>query len=158
MSLVALGTAASLIEFVVIALTKGVSGKPALRTWYNEFGFYAVGADILSVMIGISLVQLIFPGIYGWKLVGYAVAVQVIHDFLFYIGVIRPMPSGHNSIIDLFKKHAAQQSYNAILGDSVIIVSTVLLMEYLDNQYSDAWIAFLGLVAVYSLIYIVHTR
>lgn len=158
MSLLALGTAVAWVDFAVIVLSKFFPLTKALGTWYAEFGMSAVGSDVLIIVLGIYLVQLVFPGIYGWKLVGYAVALQVVHDVLFYIGVIQGVPSGHNAIIDLFKRYAAEGSWKIILADSAMVVSSVLLMEYLDNNYSDGWISFLGLLAVYSLIYIVHTK
>jgi hypothetical protein len=158
MSLLALGTATAWVDFAVIVLSKFIPMTKSLDTWYANFGMSAVASDILIIVLGISLVQLVFPGIYGWKLVGYAVALQVVHDVLFYVGVIQGVPQGQNSIIDLFKSYAAEGSWKIILADSAMIASSVLLMEYLDNQWSDAWIAFFGLLAVYSLIYIVHTR
>ena len=158
MSLLALGTAVAWVDFAVIVLSKFVPLTKALGTWYAEFGMSAVGSDVLIIVLGIYLVQLIFPGIYGWKLVGYAVALQVVHDVLFYIGVIQGVPSGHNAILDLFKRYAAEGSWKIILADSAMVAGSVLLMEYLDNNYSDAWISFFGLLAVYSLIYIVYTK
>lgn len=158
MSLLALGTAVAWVDFAVIVLSKFLPLTKALGTWYADFGMSAVGADVLIIVLGIYLTQLVFPGIYGLKLVGYAVALQVIHDVLFYIGVIQGVPSGQNAIIDLFKRYAAEGSWKIILADSAMVASSVLLMEYLDNQYSDAWISFFGLLAVYSLIYIVHTK
>jgi len=158
MSLLALGTAVAWVDFAVIVLSKCVPLTKSLGTWYADFGMSAVGSDVLIIVLGIYLVQLIFPGIYGWKLVGYAVALQVVHDVLFYIGVIQGVPSGHNAILDLFKRYAAEGSWKIILADSAMVAGSVLLMEYLDNNYSDGWISFLGLLAVYSLIYIVHTK
>ena len=158
MNLVALGTATAWVDFAVIALSKFIPMTKSLGTWYADFGMSAVASDILIIVLGISLIQLIFPGIYGWKLAGYAVALQVVHDVLFYIAIIQGVPSGHNSIIDLFKKYAAEGSWQIVLADSVMVVLSVFLMEYLDNNYSDASISFFGLLAVYSLIYIVHTR
>jgi hypothetical protein len=106
----------------------------------------------------IALAQLIVPGISGWNLVGLSVLIQVIHDVLFYILVILGVPEGQNKIIDLFKKYAAEGSWKIILADSAMVASSVLLMEWLDNNYSDSQIGFVGLLAVYSLLYIIYTK
>jgi hypothetical protein len=158
MSLTALVTATAWVDFAVIVLSKFVPLTKSLGTWYADFGMNAVGADVLIIVLGIYLVQLLFPTASGWTLAGYAVTLQVIHDVLFYVGVIQGVPSGQNAIIDLFKSYAAEGSWKIILADSAMVVSSVFLMEYLDNTVSDAWIAFWGLLAVYSLIYIVYTR
>jgi hypothetical protein len=118
----------------------------------------AVGSDILIIVLGIALAQLIVPGISGWNLVGLSVLIQVIHDILFYILVILGVPEGQNKIIDLFKKYAAEGSWKIILADSAMVVSSVLLMEWLDNNYSDSQIGFIGVLAVYSLLYIIYTK
>jgi hypothetical protein len=158
MTLVSLLTATAWVDFVVIVLSKFVHLTNALGTWYADFGMNAVGSDVLIIVLGIYLVQLLFPGIHGWNLVAGAVSLQIIHDILFYFGVILGVPEGQNKIIDLFRRYAGEGSWKIILADSIMVASSVLLMEYLDNNVPDKWIAFLGLLALYSLIYIVYTK
>ena len=151
-------TATAWVDFAVIVLSKFFPLTKALGTWYRDFGVVAVGSDILIIVLGIALAQLIVPGISGWNLVGLSVLIQVIHDILFYILVILGVPEGQNKIIDLFKKYAAEGSWKIILADSAMVASSVLLMEWLDNNYSDSQIGFVGLLAVYSLLYIIYTK
>lgn len=151
-------TATAWVDFVVIVLSKFFPLTKALGTWYSEFGVVAVGSDILIIVLGIALAQLIVPGISGWNLVGLSVLIQVIHDVLFYILVILGVPMGQNKIIDLFKRYAAEGSWKIILADSAMIASSVLLMEWLDNNYTDSQIGFAGVLAVYSLLYIIYTK
>ena len=151
-------TATAWVDFAVIVLSKFFPLTKALGTWYREFGLVAVGSDILIIVLGIALAQLIVPGISGWNLVGLSVLIQVIHDILFYVLVILGVPEGQNKIIDLFKKYAAEGSWKIILADSAMVASSVLLMEWLDNNYSDSQIGFVGVLAVYSLLYIIYTK
>jgi hypothetical protein len=151
-------TATAWVDFAVIVLSKFFPLTKTLGTWYRDFGVVAVGSDILIIVLGIALAQLIVPGISGWNLVGLSVLIQVIHDILFYILVILGVPEGQNKIIDLFKKYAAEGSWKIILADSAMVASSVLLMEWLDNNYSDSQIGFVGLLAVYSLLYIIYTK
>jgi hypothetical protein len=99
-------TATAWVDFAVIVLSKFFPLTKTLGTWYREFGVVAVGSDILIIVLGIALAQLIVPGISGWNLVGLSVLIQVIHDVLFYILVILGVPEGQNKIIDLFKRNA----------------------------------------------------
>lgn len=155
---VSLFTATAVVDFVVIVLSKFVSLTKALNTWYADFGVVAVGSDILIIVLGIALAKLLFPLATGWKLVGIAVAIQLIHDVLFYLGVIQGVPSGQNKIIDLFKKYAAEGSWQVLLADAAMVTGSVLLMEwYSDNLTSDQT-AFLGVLAVYALLYILYTK
>jgi hypothetical protein len=151
-------TATAWVDFAVIVISKFFPLTKALGTWYRDFGVVAVGSDILIIVLGIALAQLIVPGISGWNLVGLSVLIQVIHDVLFYILVILGVPEGQNKIIDLFKRYAAEGSWKIILADSAMVASSVLLMEWLDNNYSDSQIGFIGVLAVYSLLYIIYTK
>jgi hypothetical protein len=91
-------------------------------------------------------------------LVSVAVAIQLVHDVLFYILVIRGVPDGQNSIIDLFKRYASEGSWKILLADAGMVAGSVLLMEALDNNLSDDQVGFLGVLAVYSLLYIIYTK
>ena len=151
-------TAVAWVDFAVIVLSKFIPLTSALNTWYKDFGLVAVGSDILIIVLGIALAQLVFPGLSGWALVSVAVAIQLVHDVLFYILVIRGVPDGQNSIIDLFKRYAAEGSWKILLADAAMVVGSIFLMEALDNNLSDDQVGFLGVLATYSLLYILYTK
>jgi hypothetical protein len=151
-------TATAWVDFTVIVLSKLFPLTKALGTWYSKFGLVAIGSDILIIVLGIALAMLISPGISGWNLVGLAVLIQVVHDILFYLVVILGVPSGQNAIIDLFKSYAAEGSWKIIVADAGMVAASVFLMEYLENRVSDDVIGFLGILAVYSLLYILYTK
>ena len=158
MKWLALLTSAAWVDFAVIVLSKFFPLTTALGTWYKEFGLVAVGQDILILVLGIALAMFFAPDASGWSLVGVAVTIQLIHDVLFYVGVILPIPEGHNKIIDIFKRYAAEGSWKILLADAGMIAASVLLMETLDNNYTDDQVAFLGALASYSLMYIIYTK
>jgi len=151
-------TATAWVDFAVIVLSKFFPLTKALGTWYAEFGVVAVGADVLIIVLGIALAKLIFPGIYGTALVITAVGIQLIHDILFYLLVIQGVPAGQNRIIDLFKQYAAEGSWKILVADAAMIASSVLLMEAFEARQSPDEIIFLGILAVYALLYIIYTR
>lgn len=151
-------TAVAWVDFAVIALSKIVPLTQSLQSWYSTFGIAAVSADILVIVLGIALAQLIFPGISGWSLVATAVTIQLLHDILFYVGVIRQVPDGQNKIIDLFKRYSAEGSWKILLADSAMVVASVVLMEFLDDHFTDDQVGFTGILAVYSLLYILYTQ
>jgi hypothetical protein len=155
---VPLYTAVAIVDFIVIVLSKFFPLTKALGTWYKDFGVVAVASDILIIILGIVLAKFLYPEATGWTLAGIAVVVQVVHDILFYIGVIRGVPSGQNKIIDLFKNYAAEGSWKIVVADSAMIGSSVLLMEALDNNLSDDQIGFIGSLATYALLYIIYTK
>ena len=151
-------TAVAWVDFAVIVLSKFIPLTSALNTWYKDFGLVAVGSDILIIVLGIALAQLVFPGLSGWALVSVAVAIQLVHDVLFYILVIRGVPDGQNRIIDLFKTYSSEGSWKILLADAAMVGGSIFLMEALDNNLSDDQVGFLGVLAVYSLLYILYTK
>jgi hypothetical protein len=151
-------TATAWVDFAVIVLSKFFPLTKALGTWYSKFGLVAIGSDILIIVLGIALAMLIAPGISGWNLVGLSVLIQIVHDVLFYFIVILGVPAGQNAIIDLFKSYAAEGSWKIILADAGMVAGSVFLMEYLENNLSSDMTAFLGILAVYSLLYILYTK
>lgn len=155
---VPLFTAVAIVDFIVIVLSKFFPLTKALGAWYRDFGIVAVASDILIIVLGIALAKFLYPEATGWTLAGIAVVIQVIHDVLFYIGVIRGVPSGQNKIIDIFKSYAAEGSWKIIVADSAMIGSSVLLMEALDDNLSDDQIGFVGSLVAYALLYIIYTK
>jgi hypothetical protein len=60
-------------------------------------------------------------------------------------------------MIDLFKNYAVESSYGILLADAVIIVSTVLLMKYLNTLKKEI-VTLLALIGAYGLTYIIYTN
>ena len=154
----ALLTATAWVDFAVIVLSKIIPLTKSLGQWYSQFGVAAVTSDILIIVLGIALSQLLFPGISGFSLVAVAVTIQLIHDILFYLLVVKRVPDGQNKMIDTFKTYAAEGSWKILIADASMVAASVLLMEFFDNVLTDDQLGFVGLLAVYSLSYIIYTK
>jgi len=159
MNWIALLSATAWVDLIVVFIQKFLfTMTNSLSVWYSTFGMIAVTSDILINVLGVALAKFIAPTATGWSLVSLSVTIQLIHDILFYIGVIVPLPMGHNKVIDLFKKYSSEGSWKILLADAAMITGSVLGMEYLEKEYSTDQIIFLGLLAVYALTYLVYTR
>lgn len=154
----ALLTATAWVDFAVIALSKVYPMTKSLSVWYRDFGVVALGSDILIIVLGIALAMLVAPGASGLKLIGIAVGIQLVHDILFYVGVIQAVPVGHNRILDLFKRYAAEGSWQILVADAAMVAGSVYLMETMQSELTHDQIAWLGILAVYSLLYILSTH
>jgi len=157
MYLLSLLSATVIVEFLVIFCIKILNMGKTSKLWYKEFGIVAVICDLCSVMIGILLASFLVPKSTILGLAMASVFVQVIHDVLFYLFVLRPMPEGTNAIIDLLKKYSSEASYSIILGDAAMMVSTVLVYGALTRQSMEVS-AFAGIVGMYAITYIIHTK
>lgn len=135
-----------------------------INVWYNEFGLNAVIADVLSIVLGFLLAQIVyrtvvFPYI-GWSLPAFIVlllAIQLTHDMLFYKGVIQPIPAGHNGMIDVFKAYAASGQGRILIADAAMMAGSALIASALIGLPTSVTL-FVGSLAVYAVPYILTTR
>jgi len=158
--------AAIVVEILVVAITRffpAFSGK-YLNLWYSRFKLTAILMDVTSVMIGFGIARYIYTEyVYPkndwnpWYFTALAIVVQVIHDVLFYIGVIRQVPEGQNGVVDLFKKYADVGGWRVVAGDSAIMVGTSV-SSMLLKSFPLHGVVFLGLAAAYALPYFMEAK
>jgi len=149
-----------LTDLAVIALLlSGAIGSYVLKMWYREYTLGAVIADVLIIFIGIVLARFLYPFIFKeYSLVKFlllVVGIQVIHDLLFYSLAVL-IPRGKSKIMDVFKDYGKEVGYKAILSDSAMMVSSVLLATFLKQQTLNTNLLVL-LFSVYLVPYMVFS-
>jgi len=152
-----------LILLFLIRLFPELFGK-YLNIWYNRFKFGAVIADvfIIALVIGLSryiYTEFIYPK-HDWSALyftGLTLVLQLLHDFLFYMGVIQQVPKGHNAMIDVMKEYASSGGWTTVAGDSVLTLSSVALAMIFKGMDAHA-ATFLGILTIYAIPYILETR
>ena len=136
----------------------------SLNIWYTKLGLVASISDIAIIAIGFIIARLIYTFFlekkYGWNpllFIALLLAVQIIHDILFYLFVILPIPEGRNDVIDLFKKYANEINFSIYIGDATMITSSALIAMALKD-YGDSITASSAVAAIYALTYILFTK
>ncbi len=135
-----------------------------INVWYNRFKLSAVIADVFILAIGIGIsryvyTEFIYPK-HDWNplyFTGTTVFVQVLHDLLFYIGVVQQVPKGSNAMIDVMKEYASGAGARAVVADSVLMISSVGIAMIAKGMELHSAV-FLGLLALYGIPYILETR
>jgi uncharacterized protein YacL len=145
------------VDFFTIALSKVFHLGKSLDKWYANFGVIAVVSDCLVIVLGIMIAQFIAPSANVLTLAALSIAIQIVHDVLFYYAVILGVPRGQNTMIDLFKEYAIENSWKILVADSAMIGCTVLLAGYL-SKLRASHTTFVGLLGVYALTYIMYTK
>ena len=145
------------VDFFTILLSKFVPLGVSLNKWYDTFGVIALLSDCLVIVLGILLAKMLFPQASGWNLVLFAVIIQLVHDVLLYLLVIKPLPTGTNKMIDLFKEYASENSWKILPYDSFMIAATVLLADVLEEHPIQTQ-SFAGVLGVYALTYVMYTK
>ena len=139
-----------------------IIGSNKLADWYKKYGLSAVIADTLILVIGMIIARALYSKIFGnefniLKFIFLVLFIQIIHDFVFYFGIIKTLPRGVNSMIDMFKDYAQEVNAGAVVGDSVMITMAVLFASIFAGYDNNTNIIIL-IIVVYLMPYIVHAK
>ena len=158
--------AAFLVEVIMLSifrLTKSELAGKDINRWYDVYGLDAILLDTLIVIIGFVVVSVIYPYIFAeWNIIYFLIlmlAVQIIHDYLFWKYVIVPIPQGHNKVIDTLKVYADNVKGGAMIGDSIMYVLGVTIASLLVGMdWSVSKLLTIGIFALYPIMYLLYTR
>jgi len=146
-SITTLIIAAIIVENIVLYMLffNKNSGK-TIRQYYNQFTIGAYSMDITSAIIGSYLAILLAPNFY-MQLV-YVVIIGLIHDTSFAL-FLNSINTKSSKILEFFKDYAKEYGKKILLVDALMLVSTLLVSNYLFNTFSNVNIIFLGVVTFY---------
>lgn len=136
-------------------------GAP-INKWYDRFGLAAYGADVLSMIIGVVLTQLVTARLGGpWSPLTFcavAVAIQMVHDIFFAAVVVPSVPKGRNSIMDLMMEYThISWPQGVLVVDAIYMILTSLIaMALASLDPSISWMMLL--VTLYTTMYVLFTR
>lgn len=160
-----IGVGVLVVEVIVICLIRffpDVFGKNA-NIWYNRFKLSAVLSDVLIILIGFGITRYVYTEFvypkYDWNPLYFtltAVAVQLVHDILFYVGIIKTITPGHNSMMDLFKDYSVG-GVKILAADSMMVIGSSIFAMLLKSS-SPHVVVSIGLVAAYIVPYILETK
>ena len=164
-------TASVIIELFMMILfrfTKSPFTGIAINRWYDNLGWTAVILDLLSVLIGFYIAKFIYEYLIRqkyintdyeiYKFLGIVLCVQIIHDFTFYLFVIKPFPKNKNRVMDEFKNYAERVKSGAVIGDSFMyLLATPLLYLFIQkNNINNN--TFISIVCFYLIGYLIYQK
>lgn len=154
-----------IVDVVVIFLAKylpDILGE-SINLWYERFGLNAVISDVLIIAIGFFIARYAYthfmPASYGfnlWYFLAILVLVQLVHDLFFYVAIIKPIPQGHNRMIDVFKRYSSG-GVKILLSDAAMMIASALIAMSLKESGPEVY-AGVSLLTVYTLPYILETK
>lgn len=131
-----------------------------LMVWYEKYGLSAVIADVFIIVIGFILARLLYPRFFKkwnfWKFVGLLLVIQIIHDLLFAT-FFTSVPRKMNRMLDVFKDYAKENSFKAILGDSVVTFLAALFASLLAGTSFHTQVITL-ILSIYLLPYLLYAK
>ena len=145
--------------FFVMLLYFGAFTSKYLQNWYRDLSLSAVIADTLIIVIGIIIARFLYPYIFTkyslLKFIVLALGIQITHDILFYLLCVS-VPRGKSRILDIFKDYGKEVGSGAIVADSLMMISAILVASYLKGFSLNANIITL-IVTVYLVPYAIYT-
>ena len=136
-----------------------------INIWYDRFGLVAIMLDMLIVLIGFWITQKLYSYFFGtskmslWQFILLFLCVQIIHDLLFYFIILKNSPKGSNSIFDLINSYGKKHGLYTILGDSLMVVLSLLLAwVFLNNDVSFSTYIICILLSLYIIGYLLYMR
>jgi hypothetical protein len=153
-------TIGSLVTDIIIMtlFLLGILESKVVRIWYKKFGFGAVLADVTIIMLGITTTYFLYPYIFSEfsliKFIGLALLIQIIHDFTF--GNIVSRIETDSPILNVFKIYAKNVGVTAIATDSIMIISSILIMTFIKDFSMDFKLNILVL-SLYVLTFILYS-
>ncbi len=143
-----------------IALCGVFTIKKTLITWYKKYRLSAIIADIFSIILGIILLRYILHllnikvNLFQFILLG--LGLQVIHDILFYI-FFTNIKRGSNHMLDFFKDYSKEYGVKAILGDSILVTSIIIVASLLNTRSFKFNLVSL-FIGIYLIPYIIYMK
>jgi len=126
--------------------------RKTIRQWYNEFTLGAYTMDITSVLIGTYLATLFTPNFYLQLLC--VVIIGIVHDTSFGM-FLNSINTKSSKVLEFFKKYGKEYGKKILFVDALILISTLLVSNFLLNHLSNANITFLGVLSLYiSLLFV----
>lgn len=143
--------------FIIFKFLKSVK----IKEWYNKFGLSAVICDTFIITIGFLITRFLYNKIFKEfnivKFILLFLAVQTIHDLLFYYLLVKPMPVGVNYMFDLFKEYGNETGAGSYLGNSsMVIVSSLLASLFVSNKVNTNIIIII--LCIYLFPYLVNIK
>ena len=119
----------------ILATRIGNVGGLSLNTYFDVFGLEGILSNTMLVTILFQIARYFYTVVYanydkGWSpfvFICIVLVVHLLHDLLFYYGIINMLPSGKNDMIDALKLYAKENKLNAIGSHSLFMVVTALV-------------------------------
>jgi hypothetical protein len=152
---------AIIIDFVFITLSRYFPEYfgQVINKWYNVFNLGAFLCDIGVIILGIFLARYIYTKMGWswsvWKFVLLLLAIQLIHDVMLNVFIIRPFKVGHNAMIDMFKEYVFNHAWKILVVDAIMVIGSAFVASYLSqikpiNQYT------IGIFVMYVAVYLIY--
>jgi hypothetical protein len=153
------------MNVAIAAARLGGLGGISLNTYFDTFGLEGFLSNAAWLVILFQVARWLYttfyslPGSKPWSPVVFLavlVLVQLIHDLIFYFGLINILPSGRNDMVDALKKYAKENGSRALAGHAAFLALTGLIAMWL-KETTFVFSLIVANVALYLLPFVITT-
>jgi hypothetical protein len=154
-----IGTAAVVSLDILLGLNKSVGvGGVGLSSLFDKFGLEAGLLTTTWMALLFQMARWLYTSFYAptgrpWSPVIFVViliAVQIVHDLIFYFASLQTMPSRTNEMIDALRAYAQENGRRGLLNHSLLmLVGGVLAMVFCEQTlFANVMAVLIGLYAL----------
>lgn len=123
------------LSLSLVATRIGNLGGFSLNTYFDLFGLEGILSNTMLITLLFQVTRYFYTILYAnfdksWSpfvFICGILAVQILHDAIFYFGVINLLPTGKNDMIDILKQYSKENTITAIGGHSALLIITALV-------------------------------
>jgi hypothetical protein len=128
---------------ILSARVGGFGGLP-LNTFFDMFGIEGVITIVTFIVVLFQITRYLYTAFYEksgktWSpfvFICFLLGAHLIHDLVFYYGIVSQLPKGKNDMIDILRALAANHKVYTLVAHSAILVATALIAMIL-HEVSD---------------------
>ena len=128
---------------ILSARVGGFGGLP-LNTFFDMFGIEGVITIVTFIIVLFQITRYLYTAFYEksgktWSpfvFICFLLGAHLIHDLVFYYGIVSQLPKGKNDMIDILRALAANHKVYTLVAHSAILVATALIAMIL-HEVSD---------------------
>ena len=163
--IIPIGSATIFAINIVAMLTRlGFVGGKTLNTYFDTFGLEGILANTSLIVILFQLTRFANTKLYtdagkAWSpfvFVCALIVTQVLHDLVFYFGVVNVIPSGNNEMVDALKKYSNENGSRALASHAGFLIMVAVVAMFLKER-SLIFIIMTSIFTLYLLPYVLTT-
>lgn len=143
---------------MILSFSNNMFKSKYVTEWYKKFTLGAVLADVTVIMLGVIVANFLYPFIFATftliKFIILTLCLQIAHDLLF--GYFISYSKSRSPILTVFKLYARESKFHVIFFDSLMFISTILIMTYLQ-KFSTNLKLFILTLSLYILTFLLYS-
>jgi hypothetical protein len=137
-----IGVAGMFTALLVLLSTRiGDFGGVPMNTFFDMFGLEGIVSMVMLVLILFQITRYLYTVFYEksgkiWSpfvFICFLLGVHLIHDLIFYFGVLTQLPKGKNDMIDILRAVAGSGGGYSIAIHSTLLIFTALVAMMLQD-------------------------